>query len=230
MDSTITTQGQLASIKQFNCANCGAAHQVMNPRAQYIACNYCGSVLDAQSEEHQILQQLGNPEKHHPFSFIKLGQKAIFDGKEYQVISRTRWRMRYKEYYYEEGEQGYSNEVWIYDEWLMIDANYMYFYLVEDKEGYWISEEIVPETPMLLTRDRRMSFYQQQSPKVVREYGQANVVFFEGESNYTIKKGDEIRFASFKDRGIDVTFAPDLGKDRDALIDTIGDYDGLAIR
>ncbi|MEL6421298.1 MAG: phosphoglycerate dehydrogenase, partial [Pseudomonadota bacterium] len=34
----------------------------------------------------------------------------------------------------------------------------------------------------------------------------------------------------FKDRGIDVTFAPDLGKDRDALIDTIGDYDGLAIR
>ncbi|MEL6695440.1 MAG: hypothetical protein AAFP89_04325 [Bacteroidota bacterium] len=203
MDSTITTQNQLASVKQFNCTNCGAAHRVMSPRAQYLACNYCGSVLDTRSEEYEILQQLGNPEKHQPFSFIRLGQKANFDGKEYQVIARTRWRMRYKEYYHEEGEQGYSNEVWIYDEWLMIDNNYTYFYLVEDKEGYKISEEIIPEVPMLLTRERRMNFFQKQSPKIVREYGQANVVFFEGESNYTIKKGDEIRFAAFKDRGIE---------------------------
>ncbi len=34
----------------------------------------------------------------------------------------------------------------------------------------------------------------------------------------------------FKDRGIDVDFRPDLGKDRDALIREIGAYDGLAIR
>lgn len=34
----------------------------------------------------------------------------------------------------------------------------------------------------------------------------------------------------FRDRGIDVDFRPDLGKDRDALLAAIGDYDGLAIR
>jgi D-3-phosphoglycerate dehydrogenase len=34
----------------------------------------------------------------------------------------------------------------------------------------------------------------------------------------------------FKDRGIDVDFQPDLGKDRDALLAIIGNYDGLAIR
>jgi D-3-phosphoglycerate dehydrogenase / 2-oxoglutarate reductase len=34
----------------------------------------------------------------------------------------------------------------------------------------------------------------------------------------------------FKDRGIDVTFDPDLGKDKDKLAAIIGDYDGLAIR
>ncbi|SEW45486.1 D-3-phosphoglycerate dehydrogenase [Cognatiyoonia koreensis] len=34
----------------------------------------------------------------------------------------------------------------------------------------------------------------------------------------------------FKDRGIDVDFKPDLGKDKDALLKVIGDYDGLAIR
>ncbi len=34
----------------------------------------------------------------------------------------------------------------------------------------------------------------------------------------------------FKDRGIDVTFDPGLGKDKDKLAAMIGDYDGLAIR
>jgi D-3-phosphoglycerate dehydrogenase / 2-oxoglutarate reductase len=34
----------------------------------------------------------------------------------------------------------------------------------------------------------------------------------------------------FKDRGVDVDFRPDLGKDKDALLAAIGDYDGLAIR
>ena len=34
----------------------------------------------------------------------------------------------------------------------------------------------------------------------------------------------------FRDRGIDVDFMPELGKDKDKLAEVIGDYDGLAIR
>ncbi|WIV50908.1 phosphoglycerate dehydrogenase [Marivivens sp. LCG002] len=34
----------------------------------------------------------------------------------------------------------------------------------------------------------------------------------------------------FKDRGIEVDFRPELGKDKDALLAVIGNYDGLAIR
>jgi D-3-phosphoglycerate dehydrogenase / 2-oxoglutarate reductase len=34
----------------------------------------------------------------------------------------------------------------------------------------------------------------------------------------------------FKDRGIDVTYDPSLGKDKEKLAEIIGDYDGLAIR
>lgn len=34
----------------------------------------------------------------------------------------------------------------------------------------------------------------------------------------------------FKDRGIDVDFQPDVGKDKEKLAEIIGDYDGLAIR
>ncbi len=34
----------------------------------------------------------------------------------------------------------------------------------------------------------------------------------------------------FKDRGLDVDYEPELGKDKEALIARIGDYDGLAVR
>ena len=34
----------------------------------------------------------------------------------------------------------------------------------------------------------------------------------------------------FIDRGIEVDFMPDLGKDKEALAKAIGNYDGLAIR
>ena len=34
----------------------------------------------------------------------------------------------------------------------------------------------------------------------------------------------------FRDRGIDVDFQPDLGKDKEKLAAVIGQYDGLAIR
>src|SRR6478609_7535193 len=34
----------------------------------------------------------------------------------------------------------------------------------------------------------------------------------------------------FKDRGVEVDFQPNLGKDKDKLAAIIGDYDGLAIR
>ena len=34
----------------------------------------------------------------------------------------------------------------------------------------------------------------------------------------------------FRDRGIEVDFQPDLGKDKDKLAEVIGEYDGLAIR
>ncbi|ETX15996.1 3-phosphoglycerate dehydrogenase [Roseivivax halodurans JCM 10272] len=43
-------------------------------------------------------------------------------------------------------------------------------------------------------------------------------------------KLSEAAIQIFKDRGIEVDFQPDLGKDKDKLAEVIGDYDGLAIR
>ena len=34
----------------------------------------------------------------------------------------------------------------------------------------------------------------------------------------------------FKERGVDVDYEPDLGKNKDKLLSVIGGYDGLAVR
>jgi len=159
-------------------------------------------VLEADSDTHKILKKLDKPSKHKPLSFIELGLIAKFNGKNYQVISRSRWRSKYNEYWSEDGESGYSREVWIYDEWLLIDEDKTYFYLIEDKEGYYISEEIIPQSPSLLPKNLRMRFFDNQSQSIVREYGDSEIIYFEGESNYRIAMNEQKRFAMFKLRGI----------------------------
>ncbi len=197
MATTITQENKLASVKQFNCSGCGSALEVFNPRAKYIACQYCGNVLDNASEEHQILMTLSPPDQHKPFSFIKVGLVATFFDKKYQVIARTRWQQDYQEYWEEEGETGYSDELWIYDEWLMISEQRTYFYLIEDQDGYYISNEIIPDKPNLPSNDSYWSFMKNHKNQIIREHGVAQVVYFEGESNYQIKINDSIRFAAF---------------------------------
>jgi len=202
MDSSTRTQTSTTVLKQFDCPNCGNSLSLQHPRAREIACQYCGSVLDAASEAHQILTKLGEPQRHPPFSFIKLGQTGSLGNQRYKVISRTRWRMNYKEFWQEDGQSGYSNEIWVYDEWLLLSEYYTYYYLIEDRTGFWISAEIVPEIPILRPSNLRMRFFEGQRNRRVQEYGMAEVIFFEGESNYHIKTGDQIQFTMFKDRGI----------------------------
>ncbi len=196
--ATIIKEEKLSSIEQFNCNSCGNGLEVFNPRAKYISCQYCGSVLDTKSEQHEILMSMSPPTEHQPMSFIKVGLLANFFDKKYQVIARTRWQQDYYEYWSEEGETGYSRELWIYDEWLMISEQRTYFYLVEDKDGYYISEEIVPDNPSLPNESSHWSFMKNQRPQIINEYGSASVIYFEGESNYQIKLNDLIQFASYK--------------------------------
>jgi len=47
-----------------------------------------------------------------------------------------------------------------------------------------------------------MRFFENQPQSIVREYGESELIHFEGESNYQISKNDRKRFAMFKLRGI----------------------------
>lgn len=200
MAETYTQTETIASVKQLECTGCGNALSVKNPRTKYISCQYCGSVLDLNSEEYQILQQLPHPDKFPPYTFLKVGMVGTIKGKTYQIIARTRWKQDYYEYWEEEGERGYSPEIWFYDEWLLISEQRTYIYLVEDKENYYWSEEIIPNYPSIPEHTgQRWELMDKNQRAIIREMGAAEVQYFEGETNYNIKIGDRVKFASYKE-------------------------------
>jgi uncharacterized Zn-finger protein len=226
MSTGIQTQEQRATVKQFSCKSCGNALSAIHPRVKQVGCPYCGSLLDARSEEHQILEQLGTPGSHKPFSFIQLGMKARFEGREYYVIARSRWRMNYYEYWSEDGDSGYSKEVWIYDEWLLMDERRTYFYLVEDDDGFWRSDEIIPDSPAMMPEDKQLSFFVKQPLQRVQEFGEATLIYFEGESNYQVAKGEEIEFASYNAGD---TYLYEIRKDEDGQMKEVEFFQEVAI-
>lgn len=194
--STIQPQAYFKSVRQFKCSNCAGELNIINKRTQFIGCQYCGAVLDASSEAHQVITKLNAPAGFSPQSFIKLGMKAVFNGKKHQVIGRTRWQSDYKEYWSEDGDTGYSDEKWEYDEWVLMSEDYTYFYLIEDKEGYAISKSFLPQYPNLPKATQINNFTSNKQERVV-EYGDSVVAYFEGESTYQIKAGDRVKFAQY---------------------------------
>ncbi|MCS7019741.1 MAG: TFIIB-type zinc ribbon-containing protein [Cytophagales bacterium] len=189
-------QTPLIHIQQFKCSNCGGELRVINPRTNFIACQYCGTVQEARTEAHKMLLQLSRPSEFPPMGFIRLGMEAVFNGLKHRVIGRTRWHSTFQEW---DGEsQQYEPSTWQFDEWLLLNEHYAYFYLVEDKEGFALSYPHIPQHPNLPTSSGWIKDFQTGERRRVLELGEAQVVYFEGESTYQIEIDKKINFAEYK--------------------------------
>ena len=189
-------------IRQFRCASCGGELELQNPRTRYVACPYCGSVADAKSDAFHVLTKHANPSDFPPRSFIKLGKEAKIEGKAYKVIGRTRWKSNYTEYWYEDGESGYEQGTWIYDEWLLISEDATYFYIIEDEEGFHFSRSIIPKYPSL-PKDGKIEDFYTKKIRQASEFGTSEILYFEGESTYLVKPGRKVGFSQYSNNRID---------------------------
>jgi hypothetical protein len=210
MDSDIPQQEYFKSVRQVACPNCGGELELINKRTRYVGCKFCGAQLDTSSETAQLLMQLEAPDQYPPQSFIDLGKRATFDGVEYIVVGRRRWYADYLEYWSEwdddELEQGYERASWEYDEWLLLSQYQTFFFINEDREGYHITQEIVPWEPQLprgaesgeLEGFERLNFMG-GTPKMIQEFGVAQVLQTIGESTYQVQTGDRSEFAAYYD-------------------------------
>lgn len=78
----------------FNCPSCGGALSLRAPEASLsVACEHCGSVLDAQDPKHRLLSKYKARLKHEPY--IPLGKRGKIKGEEFEAIGFMRRRVRY---------------------------------------------------------------------------------------------------------------------------------------
>ncbi len=183
-------------IRQFKCKNCGGELELQNKRSQYVACPYCGSVADSSSDAYKVLTKMGNPSNYPPMRFLKIGMEGVFNGKMYHVIGRTRRRNTYREYWIEDGESGYSNETWTFDEWLLISEDATYFTIAEDTEGFTIITPVTPKFPTLPEGEKMADLFSGKSRRV-QEYGDTEILYYEGESTFLVQAGDKSSFSEY---------------------------------
>lgn len=189
-------------VGQFKCQSCGGGLELSSKRTKYVSCPYCGSVADASTDAYKILTKGVSPDKFKPRSFIKLGMLGDFDGKEYKVIGRTCWRNDYKEYWAEDGETGYSDEKWTFDEWILIGEDGSYMSIIEDDERFAFAESIIPKYPSIPEGTEMLDFHFNEMQRVV-EYGDSEILYFEGESTYLVKPGNVVKFSQYKGEDAD---------------------------
>jgi predicted RNA-binding Zn-ribbon protein involved in translation (DUF1610 family) len=182
----------LSPVKQITCTSCGAALSLFRNTSGYYTCNYCQSVLDTRSKEARILEVLDTAIP--VLSFIKLGYCILLKDKLHVAVGRTRWRNKYYEM---NSTGGYDYETWEYDEWLFAAEDGSSVYICEDAEGFTVSEELYPEYPNVNT-NAVMHTFDSNIQCAAKEYGDSEVIFFEGESTYHIRKGDCKKFAEYQ--------------------------------
>ncbi|MFW5659297.1 MAG: hypothetical protein ACOCZ8_04885 [Bacteroidota bacterium] len=206
MDTIPEQNSHLEAVKQFECPNCGGALEIRRKRTQYVGCQYCGTELDVTHETAQALQKLNDPGEFPPFTKIKLGMEAIFDGVKYMVVGRSRYLSTYKEYWseYDEGEfhAGYSDEQWWYDEWVMFSELGHLMYLIEDQESFYATHEIVPLNPKVPASHNEKMNLMGGSNRIIKEFGRSTLKYHEGESTYQVLLEETIRFAMYDEKDV----------------------------
>jgi predicted RNA-binding Zn-ribbon protein involved in translation (DUF1610 family) len=183
--------------KQFKCNGCGGELRLINKRTRFVGCPYCGAVADVNTEAHKVIAQMEKPSKFPPYTFLRVGMIATFEGIKYQIIGRTRFVSNFKEFWQEENQKGYTDERWEYDEWQLMGEDFTYFYLIEDAEGFKSSHVFYPQFPNLPKGDFIQDFNTNKQ-KRINEYGSSNIVYFEGEATYEVRVGSTHSFAMYK--------------------------------
>jgi hypothetical protein len=217
--------------RSVTCPCCQNTLGIFHADTQTVGCTHCTAVLKVSDNEVEAtaISQAFQPAR----SFIKCGQTATIDGKNYRVIGRGVWKSTYKEYWVEDGEQGYSDEKWDYEEWILTDDSGNLWYIFEDDEGYHFATPITPQHPNLPTYDTvkngwlskdqekiEVKDFIQGRTETVLEVGHATLHFLEGEIPWETKVGAEIFFATYQHDGKRYTVETDKGEQDAAQ----GDY------
>lgn len=192
------TQPTELDVSQTNCPSCGAVLHRARQDATAIACNYCGvrfEIDDPDGTKTKVCDPARNP----PRSFIRLGMIAKFDGHPFQVVGRSKYSGKCREW--DSEDNTWESTPWHFEEWMLLGDDRSFRYLCHDKEGMTLSKEFKPTKPGLPgPNDRTMTLIAGKSQSKIEEHGSYRLTYFEGEFGWTPERGEGLRTAEYKEK------------------------------
>jgi hypothetical protein len=164
---------------QIDCKGCGAKVDIhAGLRTQTFVCEYCGSVNEG--EQVTAVQDMQSKrEQHKPWSHLRLGMKATLLGHEYQIIGRMRAQEKY----------------WWWDEWILYSETGFPIWLQEGEGGFTIFRVYYPTYPINpWTAGSFVKLDNKGGNAQVRERGNGEIVFLEGEFTWSAKPGEQFNY------------------------------------
>ncbi len=183
--------------KAIVCPSCTSPLDPALADPEVVTCKSCGAVLDVATSEEAALISTLKPKFFSPASFIKLGLIGTFNGKKYQVIGRICFNSRLREW--DPEDSAYYNEVWKFDQWILVGENKEYLYLCEDIEGYSLAEAFTPTNPgMPKEGDTHLNLDTDHKPQRILEFAKSKIMHFEGEFTWVPKIDDITESAEYR--------------------------------
>lgn len=183
-------------VSQINCPGCGAVLHRARPDARAIACGYCGTRFEPRDPQGSAAQ-LQNPQRHRPWSFLRLGMTGRVRGQACQVVGRMVWHGTC--YEWDSEDKSWESTAWRYEEWLLLNDNRKFLYLCHDTEGLSIANEFIPSNPGFpKQRVRTMTLEKGRRESKVEEHGDYKLKFFEGEFGWIPEIGERVKTAEYR--------------------------------
>lgn len=179
--------------RTLGCPSCGSPIGVRHaPKAKTVACPSCDSVLDLTTPELAILGT-ANPSMYRPDGALSLGLRGTIDGVEVEVVGRLRLEGRDTE------------EVWHWDEWLLLRSDGSYLWLTEEEGTYTLETPFLPNdapdiAALELARAGDILRIDDVGYRVAETDG-PTIVHIEGELTWKASLGDRVSFLDARSGG-----------------------------
>jgi len=164
--------------ERIGCSSCGAPIEVRNMNAaEMISCSYCGSVLNLESDKHEVLNKILTDQRPH--APLKLGDKGKLKGVDWEVIGRLQLKDgvdKWEEFLLFNPQAGYA--------WLQLDeGHWVFFRKSKNKPGVGAENAFVGQRFRMLGKQFK-----------VVEKSAARISYIEGEFSYQAQAGDTMNY------------------------------------
>ena len=174
--------------KAIQCTQCGGALSLFSEQTQMITCDYCGSQLDASSEEYRVLDE--KLEKRD--LLFPVGMDVYHEDIKFKIIAR----MVFEGSYLDEDDDG--KEILVtYDstDYLLFHPRKKHLWLTECEDEFSISS-----STHLLTRNNPFhtdEIIVDDETWKLKEKGTLELRYVDGALPWIAKVGDSVEFAEF---------------------------------